>query len=318
MADVKEAKKVVIEIPVGKYLKTLRSNPWKITSIVLAVTVVALLILIFLQKPGFTDEVVSKDVAGQNLISFINSQGKGSATYVSSSQEGRFYKVIVNYQSQDVPVLVTMDGQYLVGGLIPLNNSLLTDAEVQKKTTGPVSVEIGDSPVKGNANAPVTIVEFSDYECPFCGKFYTETYKKIDETYIKTGKVKIVFKDFPLSFHPHAQKAAEAARCVGEQKGDAGYFKMHDLIFEHQTELSVENEKKWARTLGVNGAVFDKCLDSGKYSEAIKKDLDYGKSLRVSGTPAFFINGMFVNGAQPYSTFQEIIDQEIAKAAGTQ
>src|SRR3989344_954510 len=104
---------------------------------------------------------------------------------------------------------------------------------------GPVNVEIGDSPVKGDVNAPVTIIEFSDYQCPYCGKHFLQTYPQIVSEYVDTGKANIVFKDFPLSFHPEAQKSAEAARCFGEQKGDEGYYTMHDKLFASQATLSL-------------------------------------------------------------------------------
>src|SRR3989344_7101547 len=146
-----------------------------------------------------------------------------------------------------------------------------------------VTVEIGDSPVLGSKSAKVTIVEFSDYECPFCGRHFEQTYPQLKKDYIDTGKVQLVFKDFPLSFHPQAQKAAEAARCAGEQ---GKYWEMHDKLFSNQQSLSVENEKKWAKELGLNTAKFDSCLDSGKYASAVQADSNYGQSIGVSGTPA--------------------------------
>ncbi len=181
-------------------------------------------------------------------------------------------------------------------------------------TTGKVEVKIGDSPVLGKENAPVTIVEFSDYQCPFCGRHYTDTYGQIKKNYIDTGKVKIVFKDFPLTqIHPEAQKAAESARCVREQKGVDGYWKMHDKLFSNQQSLGVENYKKWAREIGVDGAKFDSCLTGGDFAKAVSDDQSYGASIGIQGTPGFFINGKIVSGAQPYSVFQQAIDAELAK-----
>ena len=171
-----------------------------------------------------------------------------------------------------------------------------------------VNVEIGDSPVLGSKTAKVTIVEFSDYECPFCGRHFEQTYPQLKKDYIDTGKVQLVFKDFPLSFHPQAQKAAESARCAGEQ---GKYWEMHDKLFSNQQSLSVENEKKWAKELGLNTAKFDSCLDSGKYASAVQADSNYGQSIGVSGTPAFFINGKKLVGAQPYSSFQAAINAEL-------
>lgn len=308
----------IIEIPVGKYLDAMRGNPWRISTIVLAVIVLVLAGMSAFGSGGATGNVISEDAAAEQLLSFIASQGNGEATLVSVENTGSLYLVTVNYQGQDIPVFVTLDGGYLITDPVPLSGARVPQpgsGSVQQPPTpkGPVSVETTGSPMKGNANATVTIVEFSDYECPFCGRFYTDVYQQLEKDYIETGKVKLFFKDFPLSFHPNAQKAAEAARCVRDQKGDEGYFKMHDLLFENQQSLSVENEKKWARTLGVDGATLDGCLDSGKHAKAVQDDLAYGQTLGVSGTPTSFINGQEIVGAQPYSVVKQLIDAELAK-----
>lgn len=187
----------------------------------------------------------------------------------------------------------------------PSGNAIAGDTEV-------VTVNVGDSPVLGSASAPVTIVEFSDYECPFCARHFSQTYPQLLKDYIESGKVKLVFKDFPLSFHENAAKAAEAARCVREQLGDEGYYAMHDKLFSNSESLSIENEKKWAREIGADGAQFDACLDSGKYYDEVQADQNYGISLGVQGTPAFFVNGKRITGAQPYSVFKQAIDAELA------
>ena len=298
----------------------MRENPWMISTIVLILILAGLIIFGGIGKGGnsggVTGNVVSEQVAAGNLISFIEKQGQGNAgdtKIVSAEQEGQLYKVTVDYKGQNVPVYVSLDGKYLIADPIPLDIAGLppsTNTAGQQQNTAPVTVELGDSPVKGNANAPITIVEFSDYQCPYCGKFFSETLPSIDKDYIKTGKVK--YKDFPLGFHENAQKASEAARCVGEQKGDAGYFKMHDKLYANQNDLGVDNLKKLAKELGVDSAKFDKCLDDGKFADAVKKDLAYGQQLGVSGTPAFFVNEKMLSGAQPYSVFKQMIDAELA------
>lgn len=186
-----------------------------------------------------------------------------------------------------------------------------TPGEQLPPQTGRVDVKIGDSPVKGKKDAPVTLVEFSDYQCPFCGRHYQQTYPQILKEYIDSGKVKLVFKDFPLGFHENAQKSAEAARCVREQKGDEGYFKMHDKMFENQQNLVVDNLKKFAREIGADGAKFDSCLDSGKFAKAVQEDMAYGSSIGVQGTPAFFVNGKLISGAVPYAQFKSVFDAEL-------
>ena len=166
-----------------------------------------------------------------------------------------------------------------------------------------------DDSVKGDADAPVTIVEFSDYECPFCGKFYTQTYPQLVQKYIDTGKVKLVFRDFPLSFHPNAQKAAEAAECAGEQ---GKYYEMHDKIFDNQQALSVTGYKQWASEIGLDTAKFNSCLDSGQMASEVQKDFQDGQAAGVRGTPAFLVNGKLISGAQPFQVFEQVIEAELA------
>lgn len=185
--------------------------------------------------------------------------------------------------------------------------------QLPTQPTSKVEVNIEGAPFKGENDAPVVMVEYSDYECPFCGRFYSQTLPQIQKEYIDTGKVKLVYKDFPLSFHPNAQKAAESAECARDQKKDDGYWNMHDKIFENQQSINVENYKKWAREIGLNGAQFDSCLDSDKFASAVQKDFNEGTEDGVQGTPAFFINGKLISGAQPFSAFKQAIDAELAK-----
>ena len=170
-------------------------------------------------------------------------------------------------------------------------------------------VEIGDSPIKGDINAPITLIEFIDYQCPFCGRYYRDTYPLILDNYVKTGKVKIVVKDFPLDFHLNAEKAAEAAHCFREQRGDIDFFNYHDRLFENQNNLSNANFKKWAQELGANSSRFNDCLDTGKYFPRVQADISYGNSLSVVGVPPFFINGIRLDGAYPYANFSLRIEQ---------
>ncbi len=167
-----------------------------------------------------------------------------------------------------------------------------------------------DDSVKGDANAPVTIVEFVDYECPFCARFYAQTLGQIDTEYIQTGQVKLIVRDFPLSFHARAQKAAEAAECAGEQ---GKYYEMHDQLFENGMGHGVETFKQYAEELGLDNETFNECLDSGAMAEETAKDMQDGANAGVKGTPAFFINDQLVSGAQPFAAFKQIIDAELTK-----
>ena len=186
-----------------------------------------------------------------------------------------------------------------------------TAAPVQGQVQGPaLQVSVDDDPVKGDKNAKVTIVEFSDYQCPFCGRFFRDTLPQIEEQYVRTGKIKMVFRDFPLSFHENAQKAGEAAECAEDQDK---YWEMHDKLFQNQQKLAVTDLKQYAADLKLDTKKFNDCLDSSKHKAEVQKDMADGSSYGVSGTPAFFINGRKLVGAQPFSAFKSIIDAELDK-----
>lgn len=157
--------------------------------------------------------------------------------------------------------------------------------------------------VRGDFNAPITLVEFSDFECPFCERHYP-TGNQILSNY--KGKVRLVYKHFPLSFHPNAQKAAEASECASEQ---GKFWEYHDKLFTNQPGgLSTDKFKQWAGELKLNTKNFNDCLDTGKYAAKVRADSQEGSQKGVNGTPATFINGELVSGAVPYEQFKQIID----------
>jgi protein-disulfide isomerase len=168
-------------------------------------------------------------------------------------------------------------------------------------------VDAGDAPAKGPKFAPIQIVEFSDFQCPYCGRV-EPTIKQIEDKY--EGKVHFAFRNFPLSFHQHAQLAAEAAEAA---KAQGKFWQMHDQMYAHQTALDRADLEKYAAEIGLDVTKFKADLDSGKWKDAVNKDLEYGKTVRVNGTPAFFINGHFINGAMPFETFAQVIDAELKK-----
>ncbi|MBK5290127.1 MAG: DsbA family protein [Acidobacteriia bacterium] len=182
-----------------------------------------------------------------------------------------------------------------------------------KETT----MTIDGAPSVGQKTAKVTLVEFSDYQCVFCQRHVQQTHPQLFKEYIETGKVRYIFRDFPLeSIHPLAFKAAEAARCGGEQ---GKYFEMHDQIFANQKALAPADLAGYAKTVGLDAAKFKACLDSGKYAVKVRADMAEGRRVGVSGTPGFLLgptesNGSavkavkFINGAQPYANFKEAID----------
>ncbi|HEV2855339.1 MAG TPA: thioredoxin domain-containing protein [Thermoanaerobaculia bacterium] len=173
----------------------------------------------------------------------------------------------------------------------------------------PIRVEVAATgPSRGPANAPVTIVEFSDFQCPFCSRL-TPTIKQVEEKY--GDKVRVVFRQYPLPFHQNAQKAAEASLCAADQ---GKFWEMHDAMFANQQALEVDKLKAKAAELGLNAEQFNQCLDSGKHAATIQADMKDGSAVGVNGTPALFINGRFLSGAQPLEAITPIIDDELRRA----
>lgn len=197
-----------------------------------------------------------------------------------------------------------------------------SEAQQQQQTpptpSGPVEVAIEDSYSIGDPDAPVVIVEFTDFQCPFCSRHNQQTFPQIKANYIDTGLVRYVFKDFPLtSIHPQAVLAAQAARCAGEQEADA-YLTMHGLLFANQQAWSGQSNAAelfagYAADAGLDGEALAACLESGQFEAAVGADLDEGIRLGVTGTPAFFLNGQLLSGAQPYEVFAQAIDQLTAE-----
>jgi protein-disulfide isomerase len=162
-------------------------------------------------------------------------------------------------------------------------------------------------PTKGELKAPITIVEFSDFQCPYCARAVT-TLDRVVAAY--PGKIRVVFRHFPLSFHEKAPKAAEAAACADEQ---GKFWALHDALFESQ-QLDVDALKDQAQRAGLDAKAFDACLDSGRMAALVERDMLAGQKVGVTGTPAFFINGRMLSGAQPEDAFRKIIDQELKGA----
>jgi protein-disulfide isomerase len=173
-----------------------------------------------------------------------------------------------------------------------------------------VDVSVQGAPVRGAADAPVTVVEFSDFECPFC-KQTNPTLKQLLERY--PGKVRLAYRDFPLdSIHPQARRAAEAARCAHDQ---GKFWEYHDVLFTQSPQLAPEDLRRYAEQVGLDVAKFEGCLAAGVHKAAVQRDLDEGNRLGITGTPAFFINGRSLTGAQPLEAFARLIEQELASIA---
>jgi protein-disulfide isomerase len=186
-----------------------------------------------------------------------------------------------------------------------------------------VVLKIDGAPAKGSETATVTMVEFTDYQCPFCARYVRDTYPQIERDYIQTGKIRYLVRDLPLeSIHPLAQKAAEAAHCAGEQ---GKYWEMHARLFANQRELGRPDLTKHAQALGLDAEAFDACVDTGKMTARIRDDLAEAQKLQATGTPTFFlgvadptdtskIKATKLVGAQPYPAFKAAIERLLSTA----
>ena len=203
-------------------------------------------------------------------------------------------------------------------------NSIIEQSQqpsLQRQTSSSsfVFVSADDDPVKGDPNAPLTIIEFSDFQCPFCWRFYTQTLPLIEKNYINTGKVKFVYRDFPIqSIHSNALSAAMASECADEQ---GKFWEFHDVLFVNQkvwegksVPQAAQTFIQYAQDLGLDMNSFNDCFTTSRYFDEINKDFQDGQSYGVTGTPGFFIGNenigfIKVEGAQPYSVFKQILDK---------
>jgi protein-disulfide isomerase len=194
-------------------------------------------------------------------------------------------------------------------------------APPQRETNPTVAtISVADKPALGNDTAPVTMVEYSDYQCPFCKRYFDTVYPALKKEYVETGKLKIVFRDFPLAaIHPYARKAHEAAHCAGEQ---GQYWKMHDTLFQKASDLSLASLRQYAELAGFDTQAFNSSLDSGKYSARIDEETSEGTRIGVRGTPTFIIRptgsggtitGKLLVGAQALLQFKALIEDSLKK-----
>jgi protein-disulfide isomerase len=180
-------------------------------------------------------------------------------------------------------------------------------------------IAIASKPFKGRETAKVALIEFSDYQCPFCGRYTKDTLPQIWTDYVETGKIKYVFGDMPLSFHKQAFKAAEAAHCAGAQ---GKFWEMHDALFQNQSALAPEQLAAHAKTVGVHDAQFQQCLDSGQFAADINKDIADAGAAGITGTPTFLVGIIQPGdgrvkvvsklvGAKPYAEFKAALDSAL-------
>lgn len=210
---------------------------------------------------------------------------------------------------KEVKFLISEDGKYVSFGDLE-DLSVDPFAAVMKK------IDLKRKPAKGPENAKVVIVEWSDFQCPFC----TRGYQTIENQVLKEygDKVRFIFKNFPLAFHPWAEPAAMATECLIEQKQTDAYWKLYAYYFDNQKDITPQNLKEKSlevlKGTKADAAKFTECLDGQKTKDIVKAEMAEGQSVGVTGTPGFIINGRLVSGAQPFENFKNIIDDELARA----
>lgn len=288
-----------------------------VTAFALGVLVCAVLLSpLWLFGGGISTEEAA-DIVVEKIYSDVGKENHIVEVIAAEKVGGGLYRVDASVReisaAENVTYLVTKDGKII------LDESEKIEAE-QDKTGGSEKTGPSDSSgrtvdgvhVRGPEDAKVTIIEYSDYECPFCKRFYDDAYKQILATY--PDDVKIIFKDFPLSFHAQATSAAEAAECAGAQ---GKYWEYHDKLFENQGDWSAAGRpsfNKYAEDLGLDMDSFNNCVDNREFKANVEADFREGQAKGVRGTPAFFINDKLVSGAQPFATFKTEIDAALAAA----
>jgi protein-disulfide isomerase len=212
-------------------------------------------------------------------------------------------------------IVIVFVARDFMGGTDTTGDTVVPPTDNGAGTVEAVDFSISDNDqVKGDADAPVTIIEYSDFQCPYCQRFYSQTLGSIVDNYVESGQVKVVYRHYPLGFHAYAQLSAEASECAGDQ---GKFWELHDIMFERGagdgTGLARADLESYALELGLNVGEFGLCLDSEKYAEKVKNDMALGTAQGVRGTPGFLVNGVLVSGAQPYSVFEAAIEAALAE-----
>jgi len=264
-------------------------------------------------KNNSEDVVIKKSAFNKLLVGVI------SAVVVSAFLGG----YVLGAETVEPEKILIRDAEDVVG---PIQTQQSTQRSLSTNPPSLISISLDDDPVKGNLNAPITIVEFSDFQCPFCAKFHSTTLPQLEVNYIDSGKVKFVYRDFPIqSIHPNAVPAALASECADEQ---GMFWEYHDLVFENQKKwqglsgrIMIDTFEQYALELGMNTNDFNTCFESGKYADEVTKDLQDGVSYGITGTPGFFIGNdelgyVKIIGAQPYPVFERLIEDQIARLDG--
>ena len=260
----------------------------------------------FENAPKINEKIIKKSTINVLIITIIIITGVAAffaGSYVS------------NFNSD------TISQEELENAMAKLELKILEKQLPTNQPTLPLKISSGNNPVIGNPDAPITIIEFSDFQCPFCAKFHMQTLPTIMDEYINKGTVKLVFRDFPIqSIHPNAVPASIAAECANEQ---GEFEQMYHMLFEKQKEWSnletsyaITVFNQYASELQLNEEKFDSCIKNVKYIEEVQKDLNEGRTYGVTGTPGFFIGNekigfVELKGAQPFESFKKVINSQL-------
>ena len=260
----------------------------------------------FENAPKINEKIVKKSTINVLIITII--MITGVAAFFAGSY-------VSNFNSD------TISQEELENAIAKLELKILEKQLPTNQPTLPAKISLKNNPIIGSPNAPITIIEFSDFQCPFCAKFHMQTLPSIMEKYINEGTVKLVFKDFPIqSIHPNAVPASIAAECANEQ---GEFEQMYHMLFEKQKEWSnletayaITAFNQYASELQLNEEKFDSCIKNVKYIEDIQKDLNEGRTYGVTGTPGFFIGNekigfVELKGAQPFESFKKVINSQL-------
>ena len=317
----------VIRISIGKWPEKIRKNPWIIASIVLAVV---LIIVIFMKGGSTSTTVASPQTVGQEILNLATSQAGGNVTLNSVQKVGNYYQVSINVAGNPYSVLVSLDGNYLLQQINPTAGSGSTTGGGSTTTTtsGPVNVSLdANTPVIGSSSAPVTVVEFADFSCPYCeaasgdnaqmaaalqqsDSSWQPIVTNLMTDYIGTGKVRFAVKY--AYGHTGGHSAQLVAWCLNDQSSSL-YWKFYPLAFSHQS-ADTENltiMESVAQGIGADMTQLQSCINSGKYNDRFNTEQNEATADGVTGTPAFFIDGKLVEGAVPYSQFKQDINAEL-------
>ena len=265
------------------------------------------------------DTLIAEAARAKNLSpdAYVESEVSRRAKPVTDADVVAFYQSNINQmQGRGLDVMGPAINRYLqeqqqVAARQALVAELKKGGPATRVLIDPPRYEVtlaATDPALGSASAPVTIVEFSDFQCPFCQRV-APTLKQVQKTY--GDKVRIVWKDFPLTqIHPEAFKAGEAGQCAAEQ---GKFWEYHDRLFANQQALLPDSLKKYAADAGLDAAAFSACLDTSKYGDRVREGVAQGSRLGVNSTPTIYVNGRMLSGAQPYETIAAVIDEELAR-----